>query len=572
MTLTATRNSKPKPSRTKPVHAVTDYANRVLSGEIPAGLYVRQACQRHLNDLAAGVYTFDESAANRAIDFFGFLKHSKGEWAGTPVTLELWQCFVVGNLFGWLQPDGLRRYRTAYIEIPRKNGKTFLAAGVALYLAFFDNEGGAEVFAAATKRDQAKICWEEARRMVLSSPALKKRITALVGNLHDTRTNSKFMPLGADGDTMDGLNIHAAIVDELHAHKTRAIVDVLETATAARRQPLILYITTAGTSRTSVCYERHEYAMRVLSGTAADETMFGYIATWDEGDDWKDERSWAKANPNLGVSVKVEDLRRKVERAKQLPTELNAYLRLHGNIWTQQVDRWIPLDLWDANNTGPIDEDDLIGRIGYAGLDLSATRDITAWVMAFARPDDPEHVDILARFWCPEEWAHATENRYSAQYQAWARDGWLTLTDGPAIDYAFVRKQVLEDAMRFRIAEVGFDPLFQGAETSMILASEGMKMVPVRQGYFSMALPMKEFERRMLNKHLNHGGNPVLRFMAESFAVSVDPAGSLKPDRASSQWKIDGIVAIVMLLDRAMRRDQTTSALSDEDFELTVLP
>lgn len=559
MTLIATRPPKSKPSRTRPPHPVTDYANRVLAGEIPAGPYVRQACHRHLADLAAGAFTFDEAAADRALEFFGFLKHSKGEWAGRPFALEPWQRFITGSLFGWVNPDGLRRFRTAYIEVPRKNGKTQLLAGLGLYLAFFDGEGGAEAYCAATKRDQAKICWEESRRMVLSSPPLKRQITALVGNLHDTRTNSKFMPLGADGDTMDGLNIHAAIVDELHAHKTRAIVDVLETATAARRQPLILYITTAGTNRTSVCYERHEYSTRVLSGTAIDETMFGYIAACDPDLEWHDEKAWAQANPNLHVSVKIDDLRRKAERAKQLPTELNAFKRLHLNIWTQQLDLWIDLDLWDANSDRPVIEAELIGRSGYGGLDLSATRDITAWVMGFPRPDDPETIDIVARFWCPEVWAHSPENRYADQYQAWARDGHLTLTEGGAIDYAFVKARVLADASRFRIEEVGFDRLFQGAQASMELASEGMNMFPVGQGFYGMAAPMKEFERRLLNKKLNHGGNPVLRFMAESFAVAQDPSGNLKPDKNSSQAKIDGIVALLMALERLMRADTAES-------------
>jgi phage terminase large subunit-like protein len=543
------------PPETDPV---TAYARSVVEGDEPAGGLVRHACERHLRDLEAGAgrgLVFDAEEAEGAIAFFGFLHHSKGEWAGTRFTLAPWQQFIVGSLFGWRRGDGLRRFRTAYLEVPRKNGKSTLVAGIGLLLAFFDREPGAEVYAAATKRDQAKICWGEARRMVLASPSLRQRITPLVANLHSLPTNSKFEPLGADSDSMDGLNIHGAIVDELHAHKTRAMVDVLETATGARRQPLTVFITTAGTDRQSVCRERHEYGERVNSGVVEDDTTFAYIATLDDGDDWLDERVWAKANPNLGVSVKLDDLRRKAVRARQLPTEQNAFQRLHLNVWTQQTNRWIPLHLWDAQGGAPVDEEALAGRECYGGLDLSATRDLTAWVLVFPREDDPAGmaVDILCRFWCPESWAYSTENRYAAQYQAWARAGHLTISAGEAVDYEQVRAKVLQDASVFRVLELNVDRLFQSHETAAKLQEEGLSVFGMGQGYFSMAAPMKEFERRLVARRLHHGGHPLLRFMVDHFAVSQDPAGNLKPNKAESQSKIDGVVALVMALDRAMR-------------------
>lgn len=557
------------PPKTDPVSA---YALAVADGRAPAGGLVRQACERHLSDLVrlpGRGYAFDAEEAEGAIAFFKFLHHSKGEWAGSAFSLAPWQQFIVGSLFGWRrQEDGLRRFRTAYLEVPRKNGKSTLVAGVGLLLAFFDREPGAEVYAAATKRDQAKICWGEARRMVLSSPALRQRITPLVANLHAQTSNSKFEPLGADSDSMDGLNIHGAIVDELHAHKTRAMVDVLETATGARRQPLTVYITTAGTDRQSVCRERHDYGERVNSGVVEDESYFAYIATLDEGDDWTDERAWAKANPNLGVSVKLDDLQRKAVRARQLPTEQNAFQRLHLNVWTQQTNRWIPLHLWDAQAGDPIDEGALRGRECYGGLDLSATRDLTAWVLVFPREDDPKALDILARFWCPENWAFTTENRYAAQYQAWAREGWLTITEGDAVDYEQVRARVVQDAAAFRLRDLNIDRLFQSQETAAKLTEEGLTVVGLGQGYLSMASPMKEFERRLVAKKLRHGGNPVLRFMVDHFAVSQDPAGNLKPNKAESQSKIDGVVALVMALDRAMRHE---GALLYEGRDLLVL-
>jgi phage terminase large subunit-like protein len=400
--------------------------------------------------------------------------------------------------------------------------------------------------------------------MRTASPALSKMVQhwRSSDNLSVEATASKFQPLGADADTMDGLNVHGALIDELHAHKTRAVVDVLETATGARRQPLILEITTAGVDQTSVCFEHHEYSERVLQGTVTDDTWFAYIATVDEGDDWTDETVWAKANPNLNVSVKIDDLRRKCERAKQLPSAQNAFRRLHLNEWTQQVDRWIDLTLWDANAGEPCSaarEEALAGRSCYGGLDLSAVSDLTAWVLVFPREDDPEHVDVLCRFWCPEARLHDAQNRYRDQYQAWARDGWLEVTPGDAVDYAFIRAQVLADAERFRLVDLNVDRLFQGYQLSQELLDEGLTVFGMGQGFISMAAPMREFERRLLDRKLHHGAHPVLRFMAESVAVRRDPADNLKVDKAGSQGRVDGIVALVMALDRAMRREDNRS-------------
>jgi len=436
---------------------------------------------------------------------------------------------------------------------------TTLVAGIGLYMLVADGEPGAEIYSAATKRDQAKLSWSEAVRMRDKSPALAKMVQhwRASDNLSVEATASKFQPLGADADTMDGLNVHGALIDELHAHKTRAVVDVLETATGARRQPLILEITTAGVDQTSVCFEHNEYSARLLNGTVTDETWFAFIATLDEGDDWTDERVWAKANPNLGVSVKLDDLRRKCERAKQLPSAQNAFKRLHLDVWTQQVDRWIDLALWDAN-AGEIGarelEGVLRGHACYGGLDLSAVSDLTAWVMVFPREGDPEEVDILCRFWCPEARIYDAHNRYRDQYQAWARDGWLDVTPGDAVDYAHIRARVLEDAQAFRVMDMNVDRLFQGYQLTQELADEGLAVFGMGQGFLSMAAPMRDFERRLLDKKLHHGMHPVLRFMAESVAVRRDPADNLKVDKAESQGRVDGIVALVMGIDRAMRQ------------------
>ncbi|AZF90289.1 MAG: terminase large subunit [Phage 5P_3] len=547
-------------------HPVVAYMDGVLGGSIPACKLIRLAVERHIADLEHGHergLRFDRQRAEHVLRFFGFLRHSKGEWAGQPFTLEPWQQFLLWVLFGWLRADGTRRFRTAYIEVPRKNGKTTLVAGIGLYLMEADGEPGAEVYSAATKRDQALLAHSEATRMVKASPALSKRIRAYKNNLNNPITASKYEPLGADADTMDGLNVHGGLIDELHAHKTRAVVDVLDTATGARRQPLIVEITTAGYDRTSICWEHHEYTRQVLEGLVQDDRWFGFIATLDEGDDWKDEVVWAKANPNFGVSVKPDDLRSKASRAAHLPAAQNAFLRLHLNVWTQQSERWIDPDLWDANGD-ELDEAELAGRPCYGGLDLSSVSDLTAWVMVFPHDEDAAAVDVLARFWAPESRLTDDHNQYKEQYQAWAREGWLKTTPGDAVDYSAVKRQIIEDAGRFRLIDMNVDRLFQGYQLSMELADEGISLFGMGQGFLSMAVPVKEFERRLLDKKLNHGNNPILRWMAGNVAVKTDPAGNLKPDKAESQGKIDGIVALIMAIDRAMRHQAEGGSVYDE--------
>lgn len=546
---------------------ITQYARDVVNGTIVTGRLVRLACERHLRDLEHGHNRglfFDLDAALHAIDFFSYLRHSKGEWARSVVELEPWQKFRIGSVFGWMREDTdtgevARRFRIAYNEVARKNGKSTESAGIGLYMLDADGEPGAEVYSAATKRDQARIVWDEAARMVQWSPALRKRINVLRGrgNMHVLDTHSKFEPLGADVDGMDGLNVHAAIIDELHAHRTREVWDVLDTATGARKQPLIWAITTAGYDQTGICYEVRTYATEVLEGRIDDDTFFAYIATIDEDDDPFDEAVWIKANPNLGVSVKLDDMRRLAKRARAMPAALNNFLTKRLNVWTQQETRWISMDLWEENK-GDVPakefEQRLRGAVCYGGLDLGSVNDLAAWVMVF--PGDGEELSVIARFWCPEERLYDPTNRYRAQYQAWAREGWLQTTSGRAIDYSFIKAQILRDAESYQLVDLNIDRLFQAHQLAGELMDEGLTVVGMGQGFLSMAAPMKELERRLLHGKIRHGGNPVLRWMAGNVAVKQDPAGNLKPDKATSQGKIDGIVALVMALDRAMRHEK----------------
>ena len=548
------------------VHPVQAYIRGVMDRSIPTGDLLRLAIERHARDLedgpARGLH-FDRAAAEHVLQFFGFLKHSKGEWRGQSFRLGPWQQFLLWDLFGWKRADGMRRYRMAYVECPRKNGKTTILAAIGLYLLVADGEPGAEIFSAATKRDQAIIAHSEATRMVKASPALSRMVRVYKNNLNIEATASKYEPLGADADTMDGLNVHGALIDELHAHKTRDVVDVLETATGARRQPLLFEITTAGYDRQSICWEHHEYSRQVLEGAIHDDSWFAFIACADEADDWTAPETWVKANPNYGVSVKPDDLARKAAKAKHLPAAQNAFKRLHLNLWTQQSDRWIDVALWNEN-AGAVVEAELEGRLCYGGLDLSSVSDLTAWVLVFPHDDDPETVDILARFWCPEAKLTDDGNRYAAQYQAWAQQGWLRTTPGTAVDYGFVKKQVLEDAGRFQLVDLNIDRLFQAYGVSQELQDEGLTVYGMGQGFMSFAPLTKEFEKRLLLKKLHHGRNPILTWMADNVAVSQDPAGNLKPDKAASQGKIDGIVALLMAMDRAMRQEKPKRSVYED--------
>lgn len=529
---------------------VTTYAESVLAGDILVGKLVRLACERHLRDLEHGHERglwFDDEAADRVIKFFGLLQHHKGEWAGQPIVLEPWQQFMVGCMFGWKQGDGTRRFRIAYDEMGRKNGKSTLAAGVGLYLAFFDMEPGAEVYAAATKRDQARIVWGEAKATVQKTAGLRKVVTALAGNLHAKSTGSKFEPLGADKDTMDGLNIHGAIVDELHAHKTRGMWDVLRTATGSRRQPLLFVITTAGYDRNSICWQQHDYGVKVLEGVIEDDAYFAYIATVDDDDEWADESCWIKANPNLGVSVKLDTIRQECREAQEMPGQQNAFRRLRLCQWTEQADRWIDVTVWDDAEPR-WDPEDLEGLPCWAGLDMSTTTDLTSLVLAFPRE---EGIDLLAYNWVPGDNMQRRADRDRVPYPVWAEQGHIEVTEGNVVDYDLVRQRINELGRRFNLREIAIDR-WNSTQLQVQLQGDGFTVVPFGQGFASMSAPTKEVERLMLERKLRHGRDPVLRWAASNVAVMHDPAGNIKPAKDKSTERIDPMVAAIMAVGRAM--------------------
>ncbi len=544
---------------------VVQYIRGVLDGTTQAGKWQRMAVERHVRDLAHGYERglwFDEAGATRSIRFFSFLKHSKGEWAGQTIRLEPWQQFIQWVVFGWKKEDGTRRFRTAYIEVARKNGKSTVASGNGLYLFDADQEPGAEVYTAATKKDQAKITHSEATRMVKSSPSLRKRIGVYKDNLHNELTHSKFEPLGRDADSLDGLNIHAAIVDELHAHKTRDLWDVLETATGARRQPLMIAITTAGFNRQSICYEQHDYTRKILERVIEDDSYFGIIFSLDDDDDWEDERTWIKANPNLGVSVKLDDLRRKAAKAKEMPSALNAFLRLHMNLWTQSETKWVDVEKWRSCGEA-VDAEGLRGRICYGGLDLSSTIDISALVLVFPPQKSGDKFRVLCFFWVPEEamWKRSKKDR--VPYDAWVREGFIEATPGDVIDYAFILARIEELAGRYDLREIAFDR-WGATKLAQDMQEADLTVVEFGQGFASMSGPMKELERLIAAGELAHGGNPVLTWMADNLVARQDPAGNIKPDKEKSIEKIDGMVALIMALARAIRNEGDGESVYEE--------
>jgi phage terminase large subunit-like protein len=552
----STAKPAPRKAAAKPVapklHPAEQYARDVLQGRIIVGKWIRLAVERHQKDLKEagkrGLY-FDPAAGEHVIEFFKFLRHSKGEWAGQCFELAPWQQFFLWVLFGWKRSDdNCRRFRVAYAEIARKNGKSTLASGVGLYLFVADGEPGAEVYTAATKRDQARIVHGEAVRMIKASPELRARVRTFKDNLSIEATNSKFEPLGADADTMDGLNPHGCIIDELHAHKTRALWDVLDTATGARRQALLFAITTAGYDRQSVCWEQHEYSQRVLSGEQ-DDSFFAWLAAIDEGDDWTDESCWPKANPNLGVSCKLEEMRSKAIKAKNSPPAQNGFRRLRLNQWTEQDERWLDMEVW-RKCAGPVNRKALRGKRCFGGLDLGSTGDITAFVLLFDH-EGPRY-SLLPFFWVPKDRVAERVKKDRVRYDVWIQQGLIRTTDGNTTDYDVVRRDINKLADEFSIQEIAVDRVFQGAHLCTQLAGDGLEIIAFGQGFFSMAAPTKEFDRLLQEGCLSHGAHPVLEWMAGNVTVEQDPAGNLKPSKKKSREKIDGIVGAIMAVGRAM--------------------
>ncbi|MGI6593687.1 MAG: terminase large subunit [Christensenellales bacterium] len=507
---------------------------------------------------------YNDKLADHAVKFIELLKHTKGEWAGKHFKLLPWQKSIIRDLFGVVKKDGYRQFNTAYIECPKKTGKSELAAAVALYLLAGDQEQGAEIYGCAADRAQASIVFDVACQMVRQCSLLSRIIKIIPSQkrLVYAPTNSFYQVLSAESITKHGLNTHGVVFDELHAQPNRKLYDVMMYGSGnARKQPLYFLITTAGTDRHSICWEVHKKAEEVLRGKIFDPTFYPVIYAADEGDDWTDEKVWAKANPSLGVTVNIERLRVACESAKQNPAEENLFRQMFLSQWTKQSVRWMPMEKWNRCDS-PVSEEELLGRVCYGGLDLASTTDITALVLVFPPRNNEEKYIVLPYFWLPEETLDLRVRRDGVPYDLWERAGKIMVTEGNVTHYEELETFIGLLKEKFDIREIAYDR-WNATQIVQCLGDMSITMVPFGQGFASMSSPTKELMKLVLEERLAHGGNEPLTWMADNVTVRTDPAGNIKPDKAKSTEKIDGIVALIMALDRAIRNEGEDSSPYD---------
>jgi len=542
------------------VAAASEYCAGVETGRIVACRWVKLAVQRHLRDLKRfakdGPYVFDAAAAERVCGIIERFPHIKGIWAQHrhKLTLQPWQTFILCSVFGWKRrEDNLRRFRTVYTEVARKNGKSSWTSGIGLYLLACDDEQGAHIVSAANTRDQAKIIFGDAQQMARKEPGFCGRfgIEVLAHTIVQVATASKFEALSAEYSNLDGLNLHAALIDELHAHPTRGVWDILETATGARAQPLIWAITTAGTNRASVCWEQHRYVTQILTRDIEDETYFGIIYTIDDGDDPFDENAWLKANPNLGVSKYPEALRAEAARAQVMPSAQTAFFTKHLNIWVNADVAWLPAGAWDRLTDPQLALENYEGQPCYIGIDLAVRSDIAAMVLLFPPYGAHQKWAVFAKYYLPAETVLRDEN---AHYQGWERAGRLTVAGEAMTDFDFIIEDLQQWGARFEVREIASDP-WRNVPFKMYLQKAGVtvNIVDVRQNTATMSPSMKELEGMILDQKITHDGDPVLSWMISNVVAHRDEKDNLYPQKDTQDKKIDGVLALLMALDRAMR-------------------
>lgn len=499
------------------------------------------------------LYFFDPAAATRVLDFFKlYCSHVEGEWAGKPLIPEQWQYQTLRDAFGWKNlSDGSRKYRLVWVSVPRKNGKSTEAAGVGLYLTFADREPGAKVFSAATEKEQAGIIFDTASAMVKASPDLSERVELFKRSMYVEKTGAVWRVLSGH-PKKSGLNASGILFDEVHEQADRKLWDILKTSTGARRQPMTWAATTAGFDETTICFELHELARRVRDGAVDVASLLPVIFEADEKDDWTDERTHRKANPNFGVSIKAEYLRDQCEVAKKTPAYQNTFKRFHLNIWTRQLELWMPKEVWDPCGA-PFPLAPLDGQICFGGLDLSSTQDLAAWTRVWPVLDPASglfHFFAATRFWLPRENIRKKQELDQVPYELWAEQGFIALTEGNLIDYDFIHAAIVADGERSQVQEIAVDR-WNANQIITQLGGDGFTMVPFGQGFASMAGPTKQLMDTALKQTLHHGSNPVLNWQASNVAVETDAAGNWKPNKSASRKRIDGIVALIMALGRA---------------------
>lgn len=542
----------------------SDYCLQVLDGTIPANKFVKQCCERQLRDLTREgskgfPYIYDPARGANVCTFVELLPHIKGKLAGQPIQLEPWQIFIVMTAFSWVHKDtGFRRFRRTYIEVPRGNGKSAISSAIGLYALAKDEEGGAEVYSFATTRDQAKIVFGDAQQMARKTSGLRNHFGVEVNahNINILKTASKFEALSSEGSTLDGLNTHFAIIDELHAHKTRAVYDVVETSIGKRTQSMLWIITTAGSNRAGICYEVRGFVKKVLDGSVIDESQFGIIYGLDDGEDWTTEESLIKANPNWGVSVMPEVLLPLQAKAMSMPSAANNFRTKHLNEWVNADVSWMDMRAWDACADPSLTVEDFEGQPCFMALDLASKTDIAAKINLYVRDG---HYYAFGDYYLPRDTVDKGEN---SQYSGWESLGLLTVTDGAIIDFMVIENKILEDCKRFEVIEVPYDP-FQATQLSMRLLNQGVNMVEVRPTVLNFSEPMKQLEALVLDKKFHHNGDPVLSWMVSNVVCHTDAKDNIYPRKERHENKIDGVVALIMALSRAIADNNEHGNLDD---------
>lgn len=538
------------------------YAKDVISGRLPACKWVKAACQRQKDDrdrwrAKGSLFEFNKAKANSICQFIEWLPHVKGPLAKQEIQLGGWQIFALTTVFGWIGQNKKRRFRRAYIEVPRGNGKSAMSSCVGLYMLCADQEMGAEIYSLATTRDQARIVFGDAQQMVRMSPALRAHYHLDINahNINVIATGSKFEPLSAEGSTLDGLNIHLGIIDELHAHKTRTVYDVVETGTGKRDQSLLWVITTAGSDRSGICYEVRGFVTKVLDGVIEDDSQFGVIYGLDDDDDWATEDSLKKANPNWGVSVRPEVVLPLMAKALQMASATNNFLTKHLNRWVNADTAWMDMKAWDRAKC-ELTLDDFAGELCHIGLDLASKVDFAALILVFRR--ESEYYAFL-RSYLPENTIYRAEN---AQYQGWHNDGRIISTPGDVIDYSAIENDLIELNSRFQVQEIAYDP-WQALQLSTRMTDQGLQMVEMRATVANFSEPMKQLQALVLSGKFKHDGDPVLAWMASNVVGHLDAKDNIYPRKERPENKIDGIVALIMAMGRAIVAEETGSV---EDF------
>lgn len=521
---------------------------------------------------------FDPDRVDKVIKAFSLLRHTQGQWAGQPLRPDPWQvAYILAPVFGWVRWDEdadayVRIVRELYVDVPRKNGKSTLAGGLAIYMTCADGEGGAQVITAATTKEQAGFVFEPVKKLAEAAPALKRHVKPLKGIILHPKSGSYFKPISSVAGAQHGANIHCAIIDELHEHKTPELVETIETGTGSRRQPLVVIITTADSGKRESVYDRKRQRIEKLARRVFEApSVYGVVWAAERDDDPHVEATWRKANPGYGVSPTRSYLQAKSDEAKQSPADLAKYLRLHLGRRTKQETKFISLESWHRN-AGMVDEATLAGREAYGGLDLASTSDLSALCWLF--PDDERGgFDAIWRLWTPEDNVEALDQRTAGAASVWVRQGLLVATPGNVADYDYIRLQIDRDMDAFDVRSIGFDP-WNATPLTNKLAEDGAPLVKVRQGFVTMSPPLKELQRLLLKGTpqvplFRHGGNDAVTWMVDNLAVAMDPAENVKPDKARSAEKIDAVSAAVTALSEAMTREQPVkSAYEDGGLEV----